>query len=132
MNVTIGNYINEKLSEDSRMAGKIFPVMAVFNSPTPTTPYIVYERTGCEFGYTKGLFDNSIRHSYTVSVYDDNYASTMVLAQAIINLMLSLSYTEKPDIYFKAIHVTDLSEDFLEGIFYQTIQFEINTTQKYE
>ena len=113
------------------LAGKIYPVMALSESATPPVPYIVYQRTGAEFEYTKNMFTGNVRHHYNISAFSDGYDKTLTLAKDIVDGMLALSYTtpEGSPVSFKAVQVTDISEDFLEGIFYQTIQFEINTTE---
>jgi len=113
------------------LAGKIYPVVALSESATPPTPYIVYQRTGADFGYTKNFFDGSIKHYYTIGAYSDTFNKTVELAKDIVDGMLALAYTtpEGSAVTFKSIQVTDISEDFLDGIFYQIIQFEINTIQ---
>ena len=128
MNVSIGKYIYSALTAISGIT--VYPVIADFNAPVPTTPFVVYQRTGCTPEYTKDLFTGCIRHSYAVTVADNDYTNTVTLAESVIGAMLGLSHQVKTDIRFNQVLLTDLSEDFVDGIYTQTLQFEINTTQK--
>lgn len=140
MNLEIGKYIYSVLNaivvtpaataNDSPVLLTVFPVIADFNTAAPTTPFAVYQRTGCEPDYTKNLFTGLVRHTYSVTVADNDYTNTLTLAKAVINAMLALSHTDQTDICFDQVLLTDLSEDFVDGIYTQTLQFEINTTQK--
>ena len=49
--------------------------------------------------------------------------------QEVVDALLALSHTRHEDISFGQVTMTDLSEDFLDGLFLQTIQFEINTKE---
>ena len=129
MNISIGKYIYTALSSiDERM--KVFPVVADFNDAKPVTPFAVYQRTSAIPDYTKSLWTGETTHHYSVTVVDDKYSNTVILAQAAIDAVIGLSYTEHEDIRFKAVMMTDLNEDFVEGLFLQIIQFEINTIKK--
>ena len=128
MNVSIGKYIYSALTAITGL--KVFPVVADFNEPTPTTPFAVYQRTSMEPDYTKGLFSGQIRHDYSVTVADNDYTNTVTTTEAVINKMLALTGKTMTDIYFNQVRLTDLSEDFIDGLYTQTIQFEINTTRK--
>jgi hypothetical protein len=64
-----------------------------------------------------------------VTVVDDNYSNTVTLAQQMVDALLALSHTRNEDISFGQVIMTDLNEDFLDGLFLQTIQFEINTKE---
>ena len=130
MIIDISKYVFQAITQ-RELAGSIYPVIALRESATPPTPYIVYQRTGADFGYTKNLFDGTIKHYYTINAYADNFDKTVEMAKDIVDGILGLAYTtpEGSGVSFKSIQVTNVSEDFLEGIFYQTIQFEINTIQ---
>lgn len=127
MKVSIGQYIYSALSSISGLT--VYPVIADFNNATPTTPFVVYQRTGCTPEYTKNLFTGSIRHSYAVTVADNDYTNTVTKAESVINAMLALSHKAKTGINFNQVQLVDLNEDFIEGIYTQTLQFEINTTE---
>lgn len=129
MKTCIGKYIYSALSIISRSI-TVYPVIADFNGPTPTTPFIVYQRTGMEPDYTKNLFAGMVRHTYSVTVVDNDYATCLGHADTVINTMLALTGTTNDDFYIHQVQCTDLSEDFIDGLFTQTIQFEINTTEK--
>ena len=131
MNISIGKYIYNALTGINGIV-KIYPVI-VFppppaNTPTPT-PFAVYQRTSAEPDYTKSLFTGLIRHNYSVTVVDNNYTNTVTMAQQVVDALLALSHTRHEDISFGQVTMTDLSEDFLDGLFLQTIQFEINTKE---
>ena len=127
MNVSIGKYIYQALSAITGL--QVCPVMNITNTPSPTTPYLVYQRTSIEPKYTKDLFTGEVTHNYSITVVDDEYDKTIVLAQLAINALMALSHTNKEDIRFNQVMPTDLSEDFQEGLFVQIIQIEINTTE---
>ena len=144
MNISIGKYIYNALSaiEVPQQATtttptrdatpelvKVYPVIATFNDSTPPTPFAVYQRTSAEPDYTKSLFTGLIRHNYSVTVVDNDYTNTVTLAQQVVDALLALSHTRHEDISFGQVTMTDLSEDFLDGLFLQTIQFEINTKE---
>lgn len=144
MNISISKYIYNALSaiEVPQQATtttptrdatpelvKVYPVIATFNDPTPPTPFAVYQRTSAEPDYTKSLFTGLIRHNYSVTVVDNDYTNTVTLAQQVVDALLALSHTRHEDISFGQVTMTDLSEDFLDGLFLQTIQFEINTKE---
>ena len=107
----------------------VFPVVADFNVDNPTTPFAVYQRTGCQPEFTKDGFDGDIVHSYSVTVADNDYNNTVNLAEKVADAIIGLSYQVKTDIRFGQVQLTDLTEDFVEGIYMQTLQFEINTTE---
>lgn len=128
MNISIGKYIFNAIQGVSRTL-RVYPVIATFNDATPLTPFVVYQRTSAEPEYTKSLFTGLIRHNYSVTVVDNDYTNTVNLAQTVVDELLALSHTKHEDINFGQITMTDLSEDFLDGLFLQTIQFEINTKE---
>lgn len=128
MNVSIGKHIYTALAEIEGLT--IYPVVAAFNNPAPTTPFAVYQRTSTTPDYTKSLFVGDITHSYSVTVVDNDYDHTVELAQLAIDRLMALSHTDCEDIRFGQVMMTDLSEDFQEGLFLQHIQFEINTQAK--
>ena len=128
MNISIGKYIYNAIQGVSESL-HVYPVIATFNDPQPPTPFAVYQRTSAEPDYTKSLFTGLIRHNYSVTVVDDNYSNTVTLAQQVVDALLALSHTRHEDISFRQVIITDLNEDFLDGLFLQTIQFEINTKE---
>ena len=129
MNVGVGQYIYRNLSLIDKSL-KVFPVIADFNTADPVTPFAVYQRTSCSPDYTKDLFTGNIRHNYSVTIADNNYTNTVTLTERIINAMLALSHKDEKDMRFGQVLLVDLSEDFIDGIYTQTLQFEINTSSK--
>lgn len=127
MNIGVGKYIYSALNS---LGATVYPVIADFNSPTPQTPFIVYQRTSADPQYTKSLWTGEIRHNYSISVVDNQYSSTLVLAQQAIDALIALTGTEKDDMYINKVIVTDISEDFAEGLFLQVLNIEINTIKK--
>ena len=127
MILNIGKYIYSALTAITGL--KVFPVIADFNDPTPTTPFAVYQRTGCNPEYTNDGFTGDISHSYAVTIGDNDYSNTVVMAENVANALIGLSFQAKTGIRFCQVKLTDLSEDFIEGIYTQTLNFEINTTQ---
>lgn len=127
MNVSIGKYIYQALSAITGL--QVCPVMNITNTPSPSTPYLVYQRTSANPQYTKSLFTGEITHNYSITVVDDDYDNTVTLAQQAIDALMALSHTTKEDIRFGQVMMTDLTEDFQDGLFLQIIQIEINTTQ---
>ena len=128
MNISIGKYIYNAIEGVSESL-HVYPVIATFNDPQPPTPFAVYQRTSAEPDYTKSHVTGLIRHNYSVTVVDDNYSNTVTLAQQVVDALLALSHTRHEDISFGQVIMTDLNEDFLDGLFLQTIQFEINTKE---
>ena len=128
MNISIGKYVYNAIQGVSESL-HVYPVIATFNDPQPPTPFAVYQRTSAEPDYTKSLFTGLIRHNYSVTVVDDNYSNTVTLAQQVVDALLALSHTRHEDISFGQVIMTDLNEDFLNGLFLQTIQFGINTKE---
>lgn len=128
MNVGVGKYIYSALSAIDGLT--VFPVIADFNDPQPTTPFAVYQRTGCTPDYTKDLFTGHLVHSYSVTLADDDYTNTVNMAEQAINAIMELSGKDKIDLRFHQVMLADLSEDFIDGIYTQTLQFEINTSSK--
>ena len=129
MNINIGKYIYSALLAIDALQ-HVFPVIADFNDAVPPTPFAVYQRTSAEPNYTKSLWTGEITHHYSVTIAAANYADTVTVAQSAIDAILALSHTDKDDIRFAQCTMTDISEDYLEGLFLQTIQFEINTLKK--
>ena len=128
MKVNIGQYIYSALSAITGLT--VFPVIADFNTAEPTTPFAVYQRTGCSPEYTKDGFTGDISHSYAVTIADNDYTNTVILAEKAIDAILALSYQTKADIRFRQVQLTDLNEDFIDGIYTQTLQFDINTKER--
>ena len=110
---------------------KVFPCVAMFDTDTPPVPYLVYQRTGAEFNYTKGLYTGDATHHYSFSIYSDSYAQTLTLVSTVIDKVFSLSYMEIDDEGFRygPVQLVDISEDFIEGLFVQTLQFDIQTKE---
>ena len=127
MNIGVGKHIYSALSG---LGATVFPVIANFNSTTPPTPFIVYRRTSAEANYTKSLWTGELRHSYNLTVVDNQYSNTVDLAQQVIDSMMSLTSTEKTDMYIKSVKFTDISEDYVDGLFVQNINIELNTIEK--
>ena len=128
MNVGVGKYIYTALSAITGL--KVFPVIADFNEATPSTPFAVYQRLSCTPEYTKDLFTGGLNHNYSVTIADNDYTNTVNLSEQAINAIMALSGKDKTDLRFHHVMLTDISEDFIDGIFTQTLQFEINTTSK--
>ena len=127
MKLSIGQYIYSALSAITQLT--VFPVIADFNTSEPSTPFAVYQRTGCSPEYTKDGFTGEIMHSYAVTIVDNDYTNTVTLAEQAINAIIALSYQAKTGIRFGQVQLTDLSEDFIDGLYTQTLQFEINTKE---
>lgn len=127
MNVGVGKYIYSALNS---LGAKVYPVIADFNSTTPPTPFIVYQRTSAEPQYTKSLWTGEIRHSYSITVVDNQYSATLDLAQRAIDALMSLSCKDKDDMYIKQVTLENISEDYTEGLFLQILNIEINTIKK--
>lgn len=110
---------------------KIFPCIAMFYTDKPTVPYMVYQRTGAEFNYSKGLYTGDATHHYSFSIYSDSYAQTLTLAMTVIEKVLHLSYfeTDKEGFRYGPVQLVDISEDFIDGLFVQTLQFDIQTKE---
>lgn len=110
---------------------KIFPCVAMFDTDTPPTPYLVYQRTGAEFNYTKGLYTGDATHHYSFSIYSDRYDQTLTIAKTVIKKVLHLSYfeTDQEGFRYGPVQLVDISEDFIEGLFVQTLQFDIQTKE---
>ena len=110
---------------------RVFPCVATFDTDTPPTPYLVYQRTGAEFNYTKGLYTGDATHHYSFSIYSDNYDQTLTIAKTVIEKVLHLSYfeTDQDGFRYGPVQLVDISEDFIEGLFVQTLQFDIQTKE---
>ena len=132
MNVGVGKYIYEALTAN-HPGIEISPVVIPPNPDDPTgsqLTYIVYRRTGCSPEYTKDLFTGNIEHYYTLLIADSDFTNAVNIAEQVINTMLAISYKEFPDMKFKQVKLVDLQDDFIDGIYTQTLQFEINTSSK--
>lgn len=129
MNIEVGKYIYLALQGISRSLS-VYPVTAYYNTDTPALPFCVYQRTGMSPQCTKDLYDKSITHTYSVIMADSDYSDCAAHADSAINVLLALSHVEENDMYINQVTVTDLYEDYIDGIFTQTIQIEINTTEK--
>lgn len=127
MNVGVGKHIYSALNT---LGATVYPVIADFNNTVPPTPFIVYQRTSCNPQITKSLWDGEIRHNYSITVVDNQYTHTLDLAQQAIDALIALTSTEKDDMYIKQVMLTDLSEDFADGLFLQILNIEINTIKK--
>lgn len=129
MNISIGKYIFNAITGVSDTL-YVYPVIATFNDATPPTPFAVYQRTSGEPDYTKDLYTGDITHEYSVTIADNDYTNGLNLAQSVTNALLALAFKKFEGISFKTVKVTNIGpEDFLDGLFLQTIQFEINTKE---
>lgn len=130
MNIDISHCLVSELNV-GQLDGKIFPCVAMFDTATPTVPYLVYQRTGTEFNYTKGLYTGDATYHYSFSIYSDHYEQTLTLAKTVINKVLALSYfeTNQEGFRYGPVQLVDISEDFIEGLFVQTLQFNIQTKE---
>ena len=129
MNIQCGKYIYSAILLALPRGGSVYPVIADFNDAVPPTPFAVYQRVSAEPNYTKSMFTGEMTHNYSVTVVDNQYTSTLEHAQAVVNNMLALSYTVKTDMRFGQVLLTDISEDYVDGLFLQTLNFEINTIE---
>lgn len=129
MKVNIGKYIYQALTAISGLT--VYPVVASFDTDTPSTPYAVYRRTGIDVEYTKDLFTGMVKQRFEVTIADNDYATVSDMAEKAVNALLGMSYSVKtPDLSIGQVHLTDLNDDFIEGIFLETITIEINTSTK--
>ena len=129
MNVGVGKYIYSALSTISRSMA-VYPVINPDNTPTPATPFIVYQRTEFMLVYSKDLWTGEITHDYSITIVDNDYTNCLNQVDTVINTMLALSCVEKDDMHFKQVRLTGGGEDFIDGLYTQTLQFEINTMRK--
>ena len=130
MNIDISHRLVSELNVVP-LIDKIFPCVAMFDTDKPTVPYLVYQRTGAEFNYTKGLYTGDATHHYSFSIYSDHYNQTLTIAKQVINKVLGLSYfeTDQEGFRYGPVQLVDISEDFIEGLFVQTLQFDIQTKE---
>lgn len=128
MIINIGKYIYNAIKGVSDTL-HVYPVIATFNDATPPTPFAVYQRTSAEPDYTKDLFTGDITHEYSVTIADNDYTNGLNIAQSVTDALLALAFKKFEGISFKTVRVTIGPEDFLDGLFLQTIQFEINTKE---
>ena len=129
MNVGVGKYIYSALSTISRSMA-VYPVINPDNTPTPATPFIVYQRTEFMLVYSKDLWTGEITHDYSITIVDNDYTNCLNQVDTVINTMLALSCVEKDDMHFKQVRLTGGGEDFIDGLYTQTLQFEINSMRK--
>ena len=129
MNVGVGKYIYAALSTISRSIS-VHPVVNQTDTPTPSTPFIVYQRTEFTLVYSKDLWTGEITHDYSVTIVDNDYTNCLNQVDTVINTMLALSNVQKDDMNFKQVRLTGGSEDFIDGLYTQTLEFEINTMRK--
>lgn len=127
MKLNQGKYIYSALVAIGHVI--VSPVMVNFNTATPTTPYITYRRNGFTPEYTKDGFTGDATGIYEVVVADNDYTNTVTMAESVVNALTALSHQANTDFRFNQVLLTDLSEDFIEGIYTQTLQFEINTKE---
>ena len=130
MNIDISHRLVSELNA-GWLNDKVFPCVAMFDTDTPPVPYLVYQRTGAELNYTKGLYTGDATHHYSFSIYSDSYDQTLTLVSTVIDKVLALSYFEIDDEGFRygPVQLVDISEDFIEGLFVQTLQFDIQTKE---
>lgn len=128
MNIAVGKYIYDAVKLVSRSL-YVYPVVAMFDNETPLTPFAVYQRTGMSPGNTKDLYDNSITHTFAITIYDNDYSNTAALVESVIDALLALSHTTQNDMQINQVVIADLQEDFINGLFSQTLTIEINTTE---
>jgi len=129
MNVNIGKHIYQTLKAINGLT--VYPVVAAFDTDTPTTPFAVYRRTGIDVEYSKDLFTGIVKQRFEVTIADNDYATVSDLAQQAVNELLGMSYSVKtPDLSIGQVHINDLNDDFIDGLFIENITIEINTTTK--
>lgn len=127
MKINVAKYIYSALSAITGLT--VYPVIADFETATPTTPFCVFQRTSMNPLYTKSLYTSELEHSYSITVADDEYSNTLEKAQQVINAMMELTSKTNTDFHFGQVTVNDLSEDYVDGLFIQTISFTINTIE---
>lgn len=127
MKINVAKYIYSALSAITGLT--VYPVIADFESATPTTPFCVFQRTSMNPQYTKSLYTQEIEHSYSITVADNEYTNTLAMAQQVIDTLMALTSKTNTDFRFGQVTVNDLSEDYVDGIFIQTISITINTIE---
>lgn len=120
----IGKLIFQVMSEDTNITqyvgDKIYPVVAPYEV---TNPYIVFSRTNdFSTSFTKdGAIGDTI--NFTVNVFADKYIDAVEIANFVRhsfeNHTISNSELEISD-----IRMTSASEQFVEDIYIQSLQFE--------
>lgn len=98
----------------------IYPIVA---PESAGVEYVVYKRTSLEGYDIKGRTTPIQKASYTISVVSDEYAKGVRLTQSILDALGNYSDTQIRD-----VNIDNLSEDYSEGFFIQTIQIQITTT----
>lgn len=139
MNIGVGKYVYAALAaievppvtrDATPELLKVFPVIADFNTTSPPTPFAVYRRTSATPNYTKSLWSGEITHHYTVTVVDNDYSPTVDIEQLVVDALMALSHTVKADMRFGQVMLTEIGpEEFTDGLFLQTLNFEINTNR---
>lgn len=95
----------------------IYPVVA---PESAGNEYVVYKRNSLDGYQLKGRITPLQKASYTINVVSDQYAKVIGLTQTILDTLGDYSDTEILD-----INIDNLSEDYSEGFFVQTIQITI-------
>lgn len=95
----------------------IYPVVA---PESAGNEYVVYKRNSLDGYQLKGRVTPLQKASYTINVVSDQYAKVIGLTQKILDTLGDYSDAEILD-----INIDDLSEDYSEGFFIQTINVTI-------
>ena len=126
----IGKYVTLKLSENKEIkklgrtdGSKIWRIGANTNTKYP---YIVYQRTGLFPEYTKdGVMYNQV--SVELKIVTDNYIKSLDIANIVRHIFEKKQYISD-DFYIRNCEIDDVSEDYIEDAYVQTINFVFTLT----
>lgn len=126
----IGKYITLKLSENKEIkklgitdGSKIWPIVANTNTKYP---YIVYQRTSLFPEYTKdGVMYNKV--SVELKIVTDNYIKSLDIANIVRQIFEKKQYISD-EFNVKNCEIEDVSEDYIEDAYVQTINFVFTLT----
>lgn len=116
--ISTNKYIYNILSNDEIIKGyvsnKIYPLVA---EESTTFPFIIFRKNNIQTEYTKDgrTFDIV---DFSVTVVANDYITTVDVSERVREL-IELYRND----YFKQIHLTNVTEDYIDNAYIQELQF---------
>lgn len=116
--ISVNKYIYNLLSNDDIIKdyvdNKLFPLVA---EESTTFPFIIYRKTNIQTDYTKDgkAFDVV---DFSITVIANDYITTVDICERIREII-----ELKRNSYFRLIHLSNVTEDYIDNAYIQELQF---------
>lgn len=122
--ISINKYICSLLKSNNELKQLVDTknIVSLYINPT-TFPFISIMRNGVYPTYSKeGLVEDNV--SIQIDIISEDYEETITIAEKVRDILEYKHYIDN-DVHIDSIHLTNVSESYLENSYVQTLDFTI-------